>query len=352
MSSESFGEPSSPPSTPSTDHQPEDCEYHIHVPKAALEVPSRHSVDDKRRLRSTRKKRKRKKRVLRKVALKEQLGKERDALRNEQQATLKYKSMARSFWDRWRWELLKRKEAHRENLTRNRHSSTTKEAAIHHCIDPAHLQDPIADGKPTTMYIGRGSFSVVRVQLYRGILVAVKELLPRTLQQDVLHEANMLIRLCHPYLPYLLGICTSARPLRIVTQFHGIGLINTITLFQELQEPKHLSCTKQWILITTQLIEALCYLHSEVKMIHNDIKANNFLISSSLLSTSCTTTTSSAHASSAADNDPMSIYHAVLIDFGKATDSESGHIHHLNDIEKLTYLSRYPHIAPARSSSW
>ncbi len=43
------------------------------------------------------------------------------------------------------------------------------------------------------------------------ILVAVKELF---LQQDVLHEENMLIRLCHPYLPYLLGICTSARPLR------------------------------------------------------------------------------------------------------------------------------------------
>ena len=31
--------------------------------------------------------------------------------------------------------------------------TTKKEAAIHHCIDPSHLQDPIADGKPTTMYI-------------------------------------------------------------------------------------------------------------------------------------------------------------------------------------------------------
>ncbi len=81
---------------------------------------------------------------------------------------------------------------------------------------------PIADGKPTTMYIGRcillffcRSCSAFRVQLYRTILVAVKELLPQTLQRDVLHEANMLIKL---YLPYLLGICTSARPLRIVTQ--------------------------------------------------------------------------------------------------------------------------------------
>ncbi len=40
------------------------------------------------------------------------------------------------------------------------------------------------------------------------------------------------------------------------------------------------------------------------------------------------------------------MYHAVLIDFGKATDRESGHVHHLTDIEKLNYFSRYPHIAP------
>ncbi len=50
--------------------------------------------------------------------------------------------------------------------------------------------------------------------------------------------------------------------------------------------------------------------------------------------------TSSAH-SSAADNDSISMYHAVLIDFGKARD-----VHHLTDIEKLNYFSRYPHIAP------
>ncbi len=54
---------------------------------AALEAPSRHSVEDKR---STKKKRKRQQRVLRKVTLKEQLRKERDALRNEQQATLEH----------------------------------------------------------------------------------------------------------------------------------------------------------------------------------------------------------------------------------------------------------------------
>ena len=74
---------------------------------------------------------------------------------------------------------------------------------------------------------------MVRVQLYRDILVAVKELLPRTAQRDAIHEANMLIKVCHPHLPYhlpyLFGVCTSARPLRVITQFHGIGL-NTITL--------------------------------------------------------------------------------------------------------------------------
>ncbi len=34
-----------------------------------------------------------------------------------------------------------------------------------------------------------------------------------TAQRDAIHEANMLIKVCHPY---LFGICTSARPLSMV----------------------------------------------------------------------------------------------------------------------------------------
>ncbi len=82
MSSESFGE--------LLLHPPPVQMINLNISNCKSEaIPSRHSEEDKR-LRNTRKKRQR---VLRKVALKEQLGKERDALRNEQQATLKYKSV-------------------------------------------------------------------------------------------------------------------------------------------------------------------------------------------------------------------------------------------------------------------
>ncbi len=39
-------------------------------------------------------------------------------------------------------------------------------------------------------------------------------------------------------------------------------------------------------------------------------------------------------------------YNAVLIDFGKATNKESGRTLKLSDQEKMTYLVRYPHVAP------
>ena len=362
--SSSFGEPSTPPSTtsssvgeepkeseppsipaihnPRVSHKPQEKQdqHHIYRPKV-----SRHSLENTRKLRNKRKKQIRKQWSSRKVALKEQLHTTREDLKNEQQTIFKYKCMARSFWDRWRWELLRRKEAHRENLARNvHHKQTATCEPIHHHIDPSHLQDPIymLDGKSAAKYIGRGSFSVVRVQLYRDVLVAVKELLPHTLQRDVLHEANMLIKLCHPYLPYLFGICINTRPFRIVTQFHGIGL-NTVTLYQELQEPNHLLYMQQWVLVTAQLIDALCYLHSDVKIIHNDIKANNVVIA---CRTQPEAIESTQPSSSQQEQDCESMYHAVLIDFGKATDRESGRSHSLNDLEKLTYSSCHPHIAP------
>ena len=60
--------------------------------------------------------------------------------------------------------------------------------------------------------------------------MAVKEFLPRSLKADVMHEASILVGLCHPYLPFLLGICTKEQPLRIVMQFHAfkVSIKNTL----------------------------------------------------------------------------------------------------------------------------
>ena len=65
--------------------------------------------------------------------------------------------------------------------------STTKhpEKVILQQIDPSMLtnvDDP-------DNFVGRGSFGGVKVQLYRGVLIAVKQFLPRTVVQDVVDEA-------------------------------------------------------------------------------------------------------------------------------------------------------------------
>lgn len=252
---------------------------------------------------------------------------------------LLYKHMARTFWDRWQWELQKRKEAVQEQLLLRRGSAYNCKSATyqvqsskssHHLreIDPSHLANPTQGGKSVEKYLGRGSFSVVRLQMYRGIKVAVKEFLPRSFRSDVQNEARLLEQLCHPYLPYVFGICTTAKPFRIVTQFHGIEH-EAVTLYYELTVRKVIKDPTVWMLLCTQLLEALNYLHTKVNILHNDIKSDNIL-----LTIDPTNEGSKLH------------YHIVLTDFGKATEISSAKKYNLSEPEKVQYLVKYPHIAP------
>ncbi len=108
----------------------------------------------------------------------------------------KYKGMARTFWQ---WELQKRKEAIQEVPSHRKYHHLFVQVSRRYTS--ASLHDPTIDGE---VYIGRGSFSV---QYYRGIKVAVKEFLPRSMKVDVTNEAAILSLLNHPYLPYIFGMC-------------------------------------------------------------------------------------------------------------------------------------------------
>ena len=145
---------------------------------------------------------------------------EKYATEQKQQEVSRCRSMARSYWDRWQWELQKRKEIHQENIRISRRSLIPSDAVSclqTHEIIPGNLSNPNINGEATKTYIEQGSFSLVCLQMYRGVFVAVKEFRPKTIAADVINEASILNKFCHPFLPYLFGVITKSRPFRIVT---------------------------------------------------------------------------------------------------------------------------------------
>lgn len=251
--------------------------------------------------------------------LRSDLAKERSGRINAEQKCKKYIGMSRTYWERWRWELQMRREA----IIRDR-TTASKSTAIAKLVVPtidAHmLEDPIVDGEQKECFLGRGSFGIVRLQMYRDIKVPVKEMLPRTVSEDVTKEALILASLCHPYLPCLFGICLKEKPYRLIMQFHAIDDLTSLTLYQLLSR-KTLTLSINYA--GAQLVEAVHYLHMDADVLHNDITCNNILVTQS-----------------------KGDYHIVLVDFGKATKIAEAKHYHLTETEQQEYIINYPQIAP------
>lgn len=201
--------------------------------KVSCRKSRENTKEEKRRMRAKRKKKLRKLRKQNNV--KKCLQTEKALRECAQKESAKYKSMARTFWERWRWELQKRSDS-----VSYTSSQGTRTQAIMHNINPDLLNDPMIDGKEKQIFVGRGSFGVVRMQVYRGIRVAVKEFLPRTTAEDVLHEASILASLSHPNLPMLFGICLSKPYHRIIMQCHLLHNGKAVTVWQELRGTKQI----------------------------------------------------------------------------------------------------------------
>ena len=155
-SSESFGTPGSPPSTPSDDTTKSTTSNNQGYQNLGPKKSRRNTVQEKRAMRRERKK----KRKMKKSRL------AKDLVRDMRL----YKIMARDYWDRWQWEMQKRKEEMRLRTIAPRHASNSL-----HEIDPSQLSDPIQDGRPTEVYLGRGSFSVVRLNPSTGEFISGKK---------------------------------------------------------------------------------------------------------------------------------------------------------------------------------
>lgn len=290
------------------------------------------TCEEKRRMRNSRKRRKHSQQKHSKSDLRKALEEERSKNGLTLSKMELYMGMSRTYWERWQWELQKRKEAIIECKTTRRlyHVKKPTSGCTLPQIDPSMLVEVELPSKSDSSYVGRGSFGIVRVQKYRGILVAVKEYLPNTLSEDVLHEAKILVSLCHPYMPCLLGVCTSKKPLCLVMQFEGIiieGVPKALTLLHLLRNGHTQVCNSMsgWILVCAQLMEALLYLHDTAEVLHNDIKSDNILITKTSSYSEC---------------------QIVFVDFGKATTLSGAKRYHLSYNDQAEYTRKFLHVAP------
>lgn len=196
------------------------------------------TVLEKRSMNKSRRKRKstKKKMKAKMKQLREEVSAEMKLRKEAERLAFRYKQISRTYWERWRWELHKRKETMKELGVRNPQFPSTSDKYLLHEIDPSMLEDPVVDGTIKTTFLARGCFGIVRLQHYRTLQVAVKEFLPRSISADVKAEASILASLSHPYVPFLLGICTKDLPLRVIMQYHSVDGTDVSTFCKELNK--------------------------------------------------------------------------------------------------------------------
>ncbi|XP_075786577.1 tyrosine-protein kinase Tec isoform X4 [Pelodiscus sinensis] len=125
--------------------------------------------------------------------------------------------------------------------------------------------------------LGSGLFGVVRLGKWRAqYKVAIKAIREGAMsEEDFIEEAKVMMKLTHPKLVQLYGVCTQQKPIYIVTEFmeHGC-LLNYLR-----QKRGHLN--KDMLLTVCQdVCEGMEYLERN-SFIHRDLAARNCLVNES-----------------------------------------------------------------------
>jgi len=106
-------------------------------------------------------------------------------------------------------------------------------------------------------------------------------MLPLVQKGSFIEEANIVYKFAHTNLPYLFGVCFG-KSLSLVLSYHAMG-DHTVTIYDSLftrsQVIKRVTGEVDWAFILKGVLCDMEHLHSKQKIIHNDLKCDNVILS-------------------------------------------------------------------------
>ena len=146
-------------------------------------------------------------------------------------------------------------------------------------------------------------------------------MLPLVQTRSFIEEANIVSKFAHTNLPYLFGVCFG-KSLLVVLSYHAMGdqmvTIND-SLFTRSQVIERVTREVDWVFILEGILCGMEHLHSKQKIIHDDLKCDNVILSLNI------------------------VVQAIIIDFGIACDLSKGKC---SEKDKQKFKERHSHIAP------
>lgn len=125
--------------------------------------------------------------------------------------------------------------------------------------------------------LGSGQFGVVRLGKWRAQhKVAIKAIREGAMcEEDFIEEAKIMMKLSHPKLVQLYGVCTQQKPIYIVTEFMELGC-----LLNYLRQRRGQINHEMLLSMCQDVCEGMSYLEAN-GFIHRDLAARNCLVTDS-----------------------------------------------------------------------
>uniref|UniRef100_H3B521 Tyrosine-protein kinase n=1 Tax=Latimeria chalumnae TaxID=7897 RepID=H3B521_LATCH len=126
--------------------------------------------------------------------------------------------------------------------------------------------------------LGSGQFGLVQLGKWKGQYdVAIKMIKEGSMSEDeFIEEAQVMMKMKHPKLVQLYGVCTKMYPIYIVTEFMANGC-----LLDYLKAHKKNLTKSRLLVMCRDVCEAMVFLESQL-LIHRDVAARNCLVDKDL----------------------------------------------------------------------